>query len=566
MNCVVRRTAAWMAVAALLAPFGAGLGESTHLASVLITASSSSPAAVETAVHQVGGRVVDVLPIINGVSAQVPESAIAALGRVGHVSRNDPIQFEAWWGSKSGVASAVYPSAVRADDAWANGVDGTGSTVAVIDTGVNPVGDLANAVIHSEDFSSDQDGGHDDYGHGTFVAGLIAGSGQLSSGGVKGVAPGSKIVNLKVGAGNGTTDVVRVLAALQWVVNNKNTYGIDAVNLSLGTDSKQDYAVDPLNLAVERTWKAGIVVVVAAGNGGPTASTILKPADDPFVISVGSSDDRTTAQRGDDVVAPFSAQGPTAANGFAKPDVIAPGKSVISSRAPGSTVDLAHPEARVGNDYFKGSGTSFSAAIASGVVALMLAKAPALTPDQVKERLLTSANGIVNKVNVDGFGDVDAASAITSKDRSSANGGLVLSTGGGSLQATRGSLCLRTVDLSSCLGDADANAIAPFNQTDYLSSSWASSNWASSSWASSTWASSSWASSSWASSSWAASNWVSSSWASSSWVALAWLSAEYGAAPVVVAWDGPGVAVTPWPPPRARSAADQNANRPDDWS
>jgi serine protease AprX len=566
MNCVIRRTVAGLAVAALLAPLGAGLGGSTRLASVLITASSSSPAAVEAAVHQVGGRVVDVLPIINGVSAEVPESTIAALGRLGHVSQNDAIHFEAWWGAKSGLASAVYPSVVRADDVWANGIDGTGSTVAVIDTGVNPVGDLANAVIHSEDFSSDQDGGRDAYGHGTFVAGLIAGSGQQSSGGVKGVAPGAKIVNLKVGAGNGTTDVVRVLAALQWAVNNKNAYGIDTVNLSLGTDSKQDYAIDPLNLAVERTWKAGIVVVVAAGNGGPTAGTILKPADDPFVISVGTSDDHTTPQHGDDLVAPFSAQGPTSANGFAKPDIVAPGKSLISSRATGSTVDLAHPEARVGTDYFKGSGTSFSAAIASGVVALMLAKAPALTPDQVKERLLTSANGIVNRVNVDGFGEVDAASAISSKDRSSANGGVVLSNGGGSLQATRGSLCLRTMDLSGCLGDSDANAIAPFNQSDYLSSSWASSNWASSSWASSSWASSSWASSSWASSSWAASNWVSSSWASSTWVALAWLSIDFGAPPVVVAWDGPGVAVTPLPPIRARSTADQNANRPDDWS
>ena len=155
----------------------------------------------------------------------------------------------------------------------------------------------------------------------------------------------------------------------------KDQYGIRVLNLSLGTDSSQSYRVDPLNYAVERAWAAGLTVVVAAGNLGPTAATVTKPADDPFVLSVGAVDDRGTPGLGDDMLPDFSSRGPTAADGLSKPDLVAPGGHLISLRAPGSAIDTDFPPASPG-PYRRGSGTSMATGVVSGVVALMFQMQP----------------------------------------------------------------------------------------------------------------------------------------------------------------------------------------------
>src|SRR5207253_3938343 len=175
----------------------------------------------------------------------------------------------------------------------------------------------------------------DRFGHGTHVAGIIAGSGAESDGHWAGVAPGAKLVSLKVAGPDGATDVSVVLAALQWIVSNRDAYHIGVVNLSFGTDGTQSYAVDPLDYAVERAWKAGIVVVAAAGNnGGLAGQEITKPGDDPYVVTVGAAATGDDPGNGDDTVAPFSSLG-TTEDGFAKPDLVAPGISIASLRAPG---------------------------------------------------------------------------------------------------------------------------------------------------------------------------------------------------------------------------------------
>ncbi|MGH2671180.1 MAG: S8 family serine peptidase, partial [bacterium] len=330
----------------------------------------------ERAVEELGGTVDQELPIVEGFAARLPAGQLGALQTVPgvrNVTVNRTVKMNGQYGEGSGVASAVYTDAVQASKAWDRGFTGQGIGVALIDTGVNAVGDLAGKVLHAEDFTPEQDG-VDHYGHGTFVAGLIAGQGTASNGGVKGVAPGSHIVSVKIAGADGTTDLIRLLAALEWVVTFKDAYGIRVLNLALGTDSTQSYRTDPLNFAVERVWNSGIVVVTAAGNRGPAAGTISKPADDPFVITAGASDDHTTGTGSDDTVAPFSSAGPTAGDGIAKPHLVAPGKSVISTRAPGSTIDTANPGGRVGTAYFKGSGTSFSSAIAAGAAALVISR------------------------------------------------------------------------------------------------------------------------------------------------------------------------------------------------
>jgi serine protease AprX len=490
---------------------------------VLVREAAPGSSAAERAVAAVGGTVTSQLPIIGGFAAEVPERAVSLLralpGVVRDVTDAAGVSFEGSYGQGSGVASAVYPTVVGADKAWRSGWTGKGIGVAIIDTGVNGVGDLAGRVVHSEDFSGEGDG-VDRFGHGTFIAGLIAGSGAASVGGVKGVAPDADIISLKIAGRDGSADITHVMAALQWAVSFKDVYNIRVVNLSLGTDSTQDYRIDPLNMAVERAWQAGIAVVVSASNKGPGAGTIAKPADDPYVITVGAVHDATTPGTGDDTVPDFSGSGPTAANGLVKPDLAAPGGSVVSTRVPGSFIDTNFPGGRVGASYFKGSGTSFAAGIASGSAALVLSRNPSLTPDQVKARLVgTTRPGPVSDPNRVGSGTLDAYAATVSNSMAAANQGLTPSHGTGSLQASRGTLQTAVVTgtavdalgvVSPLLCPVTGNVTAqlqPFDQVAYTTGEWTGSSWYGSSWYGSSWYGSSWYGSSWYGSSWYADTW-----------------------------------------------------------
>ena len=523
---------ALLAIAVGGAATGAGVASAAPVVvapgtSVVVVETSPHTSVAEQAVLALGGRVTRDLPIVGGFAADVPAaslSAVRAAAGVREVVAAPAVHFDGAYGQGSGGPSAVYSEVVRADRAWQAGHTGQGIGVAVIDTGVNPVGDLAGRVVHSEDFTADQDD-VDHYGHGTFVAGMIAGTGATNAG-VRGIAPDARIIALKIAGRNGSADITHVMAAIQWAVSFKDVYGIRVINLSLGTDSTQDYRVDLLNMAVERAWANGIVVVVAASNRGPSSRTISKPADDPFVITVGAADDRSTPGIGDDRVPAFSAAGPTASNGLTKPDLAAPGTSVVSTRAAGSHVDSTYPSARIGSSHFVGSGTSFASGVVSGSAALVLSRNPSLTPDQVKARLVdTARRGPSQDPQRVGAGWVDAEAATLSDSTREANQGLAWSDGSGTLQASRGTLSVQVetgtiVDpvlgpmpvLTLLQGDLTAQNLQ-FDYEAFRSGEWTASSW----WASSWWASSWWASSWWASSWWASSWWASSWWASSWW-------------------------------------------------
>ena len=502
--------------------------------SITVIVSKLNPAdrSPERLVREVGGRVTRELRIVDGFIARIPR---ATLGVVSHardvrwVAPNERLRLLGQYGEGSGVASAVYTDVVRASKTWGMGDTGTGANVAVVDTGVNTAGDLAGQVVHAEDFTSEQDN-QDNYGHGTFVAGLIAGSGVNSGGGIEGVAPGSKLISLKIAGRDGATDVTLVLEALEWIEDFRATYGIRVVNLSLGFQSQQSYVVDPLDFAVERLWSSGLVVVAAAGNGGNSPGDVLTPGNDPFVVTVGASNDKTTVTNTDDKLASFSASGPTL-DGVAKPDLVAPGRSVVSSRSPGSTVDVENPTSEIGDYYGKGSGTSFSTAIVSGVAALVLSRTPSLTPDQVKERLIATARAMPGgNTPATGAGVVDAFAATMSTDTSAANVGVAPSVGGGSLQATRGPACL--VDSTgACMSDADANATLGFNPDAYFGSSWAGSQWVGSQWVGGVWSGSQWVGSQWVGSQWVGSQWVAGQWMGSQWVGSQWVGSQWVALP-----------------------------------
>ena len=506
------------ALALLLTLFTPTGASSSGDRSVIVWGADRAAAAAE-AVEAVGGTVDRTLDLVGGVAATVDEAGERLLEAAGfRVSDNEEIHLQTDE-TPPREASAIYPKVIRADKVWNQGVNGDGTTVALIDTGINPVADLAGRVIGGVDFSGEEDPYLDSYGHGTFVAGIVAGNGAASGGEYKGVAPGADLVSVKIAGRTGAADVSHLLAALQWVASFKDQYSIDVVNLSLGTDATQSYETSPLNYAVEKVWQRGIVVVVAAANRGPDAGTISKPGDDPWVITVGSVDDQGSVGRNDDTVPDFSSRGPTP-QGQQKPDIVAPGRSLISLRATGSTIDQAYSDSRIGNDYFRGSGTSLSTAVTAGAAALLLDREPILTPDQVKARLLDrSVAGPVGNVNVDGWGSLDVKNSVDAfGNLNSHNKFNKKSSGLGSYSADRGNLVTELVTGWDLVDGALQPVLSPlvlgltaqnklFNQLEFVGSTWHGSTWHTSQWVGSTWHETVWEGSTWHGSTWHGSTW-----------------------------------------------------------
>jgi serine protease AprX len=418
-----------------------------------------------------------------------------------------------------------------ADRAWQQSIrlsavpsdyDGDDVSVAVLDTGITRHPDL-DEMEARVDLMPDGDG-YDRYGHGTHIAGVIAGDGEASNGRYTGVAPETGLVPVRVADWNGATDVSVVLAGLEWIAAHRAEHDIRVVNLSYGTDSQQPYLDDPLNHAVERLWHAGVLVVVSAGNRGAGDGAIEKPADDPFVLTVGAADTKGTATLADDVVAPFSSRGRTG-DGFAKPDLVAPGVNIVAHRATGSTVDALRPAARVGDHYFKGTGTSQAAAVVSGVAARMFAANPRLTPDEAKAALVGTASRHLAGQPGAGAGLVDAAAAVTAAARRSyagrtLNAGRERSTGLGSLDISRGSFKPYT-DWKE-RGKPEQVA----SEFDVLGGPWDAAAWAARTWTASSWASSPWARFTTVAEEWEAAvpvtRWSGLGWDEGSWTARHW--------------------------------------------
>jgi serine protease AprX len=301
----------------------------------------------------------------------------------------------------------------QASGADATNLTGAGVDVAIIDSGVIGVGPLGgeNKLVRGPDFSEDgwipELRGLDTFGHGSHMAGVIAGDDPAT--GYRGIAPGARLVSVKVSGADGLTSLVRVLMALDWVRRNRDAQGlhIRVLNLSLGVDARRSYVHAPLAYASEQLWYRGITVVAAAGNQADETGRLDLPAADPFLIAVGATDTADTADTADDTVADFSSRDATR-----PPDFVAPGTHVVSMRVPGSTLDEEFPAARIGDGWFRGSGTSQATAVVSGLVALLLEARPNLTPDQVKALLKAGAVNLPADVSADGAGRVDLARSL----------------------------------------------------------------------------------------------------------------------------------------------------------
>jgi serine protease AprX len=363
------------------------------------------------------GRILGNLPIIHGLAVKATAAqarALAANPDVHAVSLNTTVTPQSlpagahlpmMPGSQSvsgNQLQTTYDQTLGVTPLWRFGVTGTGVGIAVIDTGIDgALPDFASANGHSRVVVSAVDNPHattanDGYGHGTDVAGIIAGNGNNREdalhGQYVGVAPNANLVSIKVSDEAGATTVLDVIYGLQFAIQHQAQYNIRVINLSLNSATPQSYKVDPLDAAAEAAWMHGIVVVAAAGNRGSAPDAVqYSPANDPYVITVGGVDENGTADPSDDAAASWSSRG-TTQDGVQKPDVYAPGAHIVSVLAPNSVFANPSCDCLVGDgQYIQTSGTSMAAPMITGLVADLLQAHPRWTPAQVKGDLTSAA-------------------------------------------------------------------------------------------------------------------------------------------------------------------------------
>lgn len=386
----------------------------------IVTAASGFDATV--LVRAAGVSPGDSLDLINGVQAKLGAAEAVALAKrpgIAAVTLNGTVKSQGHDGDphKNRMATAFNQS-IGSDKLWSKkgGTTGQGIGIAVIDTGIagdhtdfrRSAADETSRVVASAVIHPDATTPGDLVGHGTHVAGLIAGNGATRpassplDGRYVGVAPDADLINVKVSDDSGSATVADVINGLQFVVDKKQDFNIRVANLSLTSTVAQSYRIDPLAAAAEQAWFAGVTVVAASGNSGPD-SVDFAPGNDPYVISVGGVDDQNTKDLDDDSVAPWSSSGVTQ-DGFRKPELMAPGARLVAPLAPGAAYAAESPDNVVDGEYLRLGGTSMAAAVASGAAALLSQTNPAWTPDQVKGALISRARdveGVGTEIAVD---------------------------------------------------------------------------------------------------------------------------------------------------------------------
>jgi serine protease AprX len=404
-----------------------------------------------TAVRAAGGEVTGELSIIRGLAVQLSPGARRRLAHdpsIAAIGINAAIRSQV--DRPDANLAANYPGSVFAPQAWRTAT-GTGVGVAVIDTGIDgTLPDFSDAsgasrVVASVVTNPDARTPRDTYGHGTHVAGIIAGDGRQRAfddpvrGRYVGIAPDANLIAIKASDDAGRGTILDAIYGLQFAVDHKDLYNIRVVNLSLSSTVAQSYRTDPLDAAVESAYFHGILVVAAAGNrGAADDATDYSPGNDPFALSVGAVDDHGTTERGDDTVTDWSSTGSTQ-DGIMKPELAAPGAHIVSTLAHGSAFAELCPTCIVDDSYMRLGGTSMAAPVAAGTAALLFQLHPEWTPDQVKSTLIETARDVSGGVN-----EVNAGAAVTAESPSSgANAGIVpndlVTAADGAIDETRSS-------------------------------------------------------------------------------------------------------------------------------
>jgi len=552
------------------------------IVNVVVRALPGEAGAAAQALQSAGGHVGTVLPGVDEVIGTLPAGALGILrGAAGvvEVTEDAPLHLlSSSFDPASDVGSTFNTARETGASAyWQAGFTGQGVDVAVIDSGVVPVDGLTapGKIVLGPDLSEESQApataNLDTFGHGTHVAGLIAGRDDAAAAPYTdpshftGIAPGARIVSVKVADAHGLTDVSQVIAAIDWVVQHRDdgVLHVRVLNLSFGTDSTQSWRYDPLAYAAEAAWRHGIVVVVSAGNQGAGADSLSDPAYDPNLLAVGAADTQGTVATGDDTVAGFSNTGRTR-----HPDLLAPGVHMVSLRDPGSFVDQTYASTgAVGDRFFRGSGTSQAAAVVSGAAALLLSQRPDLTPDQVKQLLVDSAQRLHGEpTNRQGAGEIDLTrtlSAHTPDDSSRDEGRRAVGTG--TLEGSRGSfhLSMNGVVLSGeqdIFGHAwDSAAMARaeaagntwsggmWNGNTWSGNTWSGNTWSGNTWSGNTWSGNTWSGNTWSGNTWSGNTWSGSGWAGNTWSGSGWAGNTWsGSGWAGNTWSGSGWAGNTW--------------------
>lgn len=444
------------------------------------------------------------LSLVDGVAVELKAKKLAKLAQIPGltITADAPVKLS---GSLT-YSKQLWPYESGNAQLWPQGQTTLNTpTIAIVDSGLDSAaradfGSRAYPQVNLSTLTPNATG--DGRGHGTFVAGIAAGNAP----GLAGASPTSRILPIRVMDDHGMAMTSDVINAAAWILANKDAYNISVANFSLHSSAKNHFYNDPLDRAVEKLWFGGITVVAAAGNygtAGTPSGVLYAPGNDPFVITVGAVDLGNSIKPNDDFAAPWSAYGRTE-DGFAKPEVGAPGRYIIGPVPAGSTLASERPGNVVSPGYMQLSGTSFSAPVVSGTVAQMLALHPSWTPDQVKGALMLTAKKAPNAAPGSiGVGEIVAGRAATSRATPNPNAAL-----DGFVKAD---------PVAGTVFDAASWTAAVQTNASWAAASWTDASWAAASWSAASWADASWSAASWADASWAAASWADASWAAASW-------------------------------------------------
>ena len=513
--------------------------DSTLAPSHRVLLSSDGPTTLlSQAVTAAGGQVVQTYEIAGSVLADLPEGVTAPQGSF--AIPDMVMRF-----------NSVPTAAVTSDDVntfrqtigAAEAANGSGVTVAVVDTGVDPAADVD---VSDRVNVSDGPAG-DGLGHGTFMAGLVAGDDDQFGG----VAPEARIMDVQVANQDGSTNLSKVLAGLQEVADQRaDDPSLQVAMLALSTDSPLPPWIDPMTRSLDQLWARGVTVVVAAGNEG--AREVPSPASDPLLLVVGAQDEADTPTIDDDTVADFSSFG--RAFGEKRPDLVAPGVSLISTASKESTAYTGNPGSHVGNDFMKGTGTSMSAAVTAGAVAALVGERPQLTPDQVKRLLIGTANRTpaLKTSKGGGAGALDLATAMSTplgsvpplsqenpdvgrfgpaEQDAQAWADFAEGWESGDLRAVAKAWVAMSPQTRKWAANAWSIAALmralqadddTFDGRRWAGRRWATEDWNGRRWATDEWVGRRWADEQWLSEVWDGRRWAGRRWAASDWLAFAW--------------------------------------------
>jgi serine protease AprX len=430
-------------------------------------------------------------------------SAITEDAAVKPTSKFDPVQ--------------LWPSVVNVDELWPVGTTSAAiamPAIAIVDSGVDGgrAADFGARVVKSVNIAAVADNAPaDENGHGTFVAAVAAGAAPE----YPGAAPGANIVSLRVFDAEGKAQTSDVIAAADWLLSHGAEYGVRVANFSLHSARANSFRFDPLDKAVERLWFSGITVVAASGNfgDGGRMQMAYAPGNDPFVITVGAADTMNTTTPADDTIAPWSAYGRTL-DGFAKPELVAPGRSLVAAVPPASHLAKTRADRIVSDGYMRLSGTSFAAPIVAGAAAQLLARHPEWGPDDVKGALMLAAQPTAAADPLaDGVGELDAAAAAAIADPPNPHAAL-------NRFVVRDATGAAAFDGSAWTAEAAANA-------SWADVTWSDASWADASWADATWSDATWSDASFASATWSDASEADAALADASWYDATWSDATW---------------------------------------